>query len=252
MLLQVFIYMFAGALVTFQGGAAEAADRTPVHCETNAPITVLFFGDSLTAARGLAPEQGFAGLIREKVAGFSYPIRVIIAGVSGETTAGGVRRIGWLLRRKIDVMVLALGGNDGLRGIDPQSTRKNLQEIIDLARRSNPRVKLIVAGMEAPPNMGTDYTSSFRRVFKDVAAANDAALIPFLLEGVAAVPELNLPDGIHPNVEGHKIVAKNVWKVLGPLLESMSAGAGHGDDPHKKGTASKKGDDAEILENCKD
>lgn len=251
-MLQVFIYMFAGALVTFQGVIAEAMDQTALHRETKAPITVLFFGDSLTAAHGLAPEQGFAGLIRKKVAGYSCPINVMIAGVSGETTAGGVRRIGWLLRRKFDVMVLALGGNDGLRGIDPQSTRKNLQEIIDRVRKWNPHVKLIIAGMEAPPNMGTDYTSSFRRVYKDVAAANDAALIPFLLEGVAAVPELNLPDGIHPNVEGHRIVAKNVWRVLGPLLKSMLAGTEHGSGSQKRESASKKGQDSEILENCKD
>jgi acyl-CoA thioesterase-1 len=249
---KVFIYMFAVALITFQGLTAEAADQKAVHCETRVAITVLFFGDSLTAAHGLALEQGFAGLIRKKVARFSYPIHVIIAGVSGETTAGGVRRIGWLLRRKIDVMVLALGGNDGLRGIDPRSTRENLQEIIDRVRKSNPHVRVIVAGMEAPPNMGSDYTNSFRRVFKDVAAANDAALIPFLLEGVAGVPKLNLPDGIHPNVEGHKIVADNVWNVLGPLLESMSAGARKRNAPQNKGIASKKGDDSEILENCQD
>lgn len=182
---------------------------------------MLFFGDSLTAAYGLAPEQGFAGLIREKVAGLSSPVDVVIAGVSGETTAGGVRRIGWLLRRDIDVMVLALGGNDGLRGIDPESTRDNLQKIIDQVRQVNPGVKMIIAGMEAPPNMGADYTADFRRVFREVAEANDASLIPFLLEGVAAVPELNLPDGIHPNPEGHRILAANVWKVLGPMLEVM-------------------------------
>lgn len=216
------LYMFAGALLTFQVMIIEPRIEAAVPRQGEDGITVLFFGDSLTAAYGLAPEQGFAGLVREKVVGLSPPVRVLIAGVSGETTAGGVRRIGWLLRRKVDVLVLALGGNDGLRGIDPESTRANLQKIIDQVRQSNPQAKVIVAGMEAPPNMGPDYTRSFRRVFGEVAEANDASLIPFLLQGVAAVPELNLPDGIHPNPEGHRIVAQNVWMVLGPTLEELS------------------------------
>lgn len=213
--------MFAGALLTFQVMSAASAGPAAAQRGARDAVNVLFFGDSLTAAYGLAPEQGFAGLIREKAAGLAAPVEVLIAGVSGETTAGGVRRIGWLLRRDIDVIVLALGGNDGLRGIDPESTRDNLERIIDQVRRANPEAKVIIAGMEAPPNMGADYTADFRRVFKEVAAATDASLVPFLLEGVAAVPELNLPDGIHPNPEGHKIVADNVWEVLGPILEEM-------------------------------
>jgi len=237
MLHTALIYMFAGALLTFQGATSHAAEPWAVSAGTDGVITVLFFGDSLTAAYGLAPEQGFSARIRDKVSG--APIRVVTAGVSGETTAGGVRRIGWLLKRRIDVMVLALGGNDGLRGIDPESMRANLQAIIDRARRVYPRVEVIVAGMEAPPNMGTQYTNRFRGVFTDVAAANSALLIPFLLEGVAAVPELNLPDGIHPNAEGHQIVADHVWEVLGPLLKSMLS------------RRLEKGDDSQILENRK-
>jgi len=219
------LYMFAGAFLTFQVLLSQAGNQTALPGETDTEITVLLFGDSLTAAYGLAPEQGFAGQIQEKAERLSPVVHTLVAGVSGETTAGGVRRIGWLLRREVDVMVLALGGNDGLRGIDPESTRENLQSIIDRVRAANPRARVIVAGMEAPPNMGTDYTSRFRRIFAEVAAANDAALIPFLLEGVAAEPELNLLDGIHPNVEGHKIVAENVWHVLRPILEEMLADA---------------------------
>jgi len=220
--------MFAGAFLTFQGLLAQIGDPRALPAEMDAAIRVLLFGDSLTAAYGLAPEQGFAGLIREKAAQLSPRVHTVIAGVSGETTAGGVRRISWLLRRDVDVVVLALGGNDGLRGIDPESTRENLESIIDQVMASNPRTRLIVAGMEAPPNMGSEYTRRFRSIFEDVAAANDAAFIPFLLEGVAAVPELNLPDGIHPNVKGHEIVAENVWEVLEPILVELLA-----DSPEK-------------------
>jgi len=219
------LYMFAGVWMTFQAAASPIAGMRTEATKDDSAITVLFFGDSLTAAYGLAPEQGFPGLIRNKVTGLVPPVRVLIAGVSGETTAGGVRRIGWLLKRRIDVLVLALGGNDGLRGIEPSSMRENLNEIIQRVRASNPVLEVIVAGMEAPPNMGVEYTTRFRKVFRDVAETNQATLLPFLLAGVAADPRLNLSDGIHPNAAGHEIVANHVWKVLGGLLETMRSGA---------------------------
>lgn len=242
------LYMFAGAWITFQVAILPVMVNGGENVKGASAITVLFFGDSLTAAYGLGPEQGFPGLIQNRVAGLIPPVRVIIAGVSGETTAGGVRRIGWLLKRKIDVLVLALGGNDGLRGIDPSSTRGNLQEIINRARTANPSLKVILAGMEAPPNMGVNYTTVFRKVFREVAEANGITLLPFLLEGVAAVPELNLADGIHPNAAGHRIVADHVWKVLGPILESMRGGDEITGKLREAGK-SEKGNDAQILEN---
>jgi acyl-CoA thioesterase-1 len=143
---------------------------------------------------------------------------VINAGLSGETSAGGLRRINWLLKRPIDVLVLELGANDGLRGIPAAQTRQNLQAIIDRVKEKNPAVKIIIAGMMVPPNMGADYAGEFQKIFPQLAKQNQAELIPFLLEGVAGIPELNLPDGIHPTAEGHRIVAGTVWKVVKPVL----------------------------------
>jgi acyl-CoA thioesterase-1 len=147
---------------------------------------------------------------------------VVNAGVSGDTTAGGLRRMDWLLKRKMDVLILELGGNDGLRGIPVTATRTNLQTIIDRARQKNPDVQIIIAGMQMPPSMGEDYTHAFQQVFPDIATANHAALIPFLLEGVGGHPELNQPDQIHPTAEGARIVAANVWKILQPILEKIN------------------------------
>jgi acyl-CoA thioesterase-1 len=143
---------------------------------------------------------------------------VINAGLSGETTAGGLSRIDWVLRKPIDVFVLELGGNDGLRGLPIAESKKNLQAIIDKVKAKNPNVKIVVAGMMVPPNMGPDYTSQFQTIFQEVARKNKATLIPFLLVGVGGNEKLNLSDGIHPNVEGHKIVSNTVVKVLSPLL----------------------------------
>jgi acyl-CoA thioesterase I len=186
----------------------------------SAPKTILFFGDSLTAGYGLddAATQAFPSLIQQKItdAGLSY--RVINAGLSGETTAGGLRRIDWILRTPVDVFVLELGGNDGLRGLDPAVAAKNLQGIIDKLRAKNPSAKLIIAGMQMPTSMGADYTHRFAAIFPELAKANDATLIPFLLDGVGGVPSLNQADGFHPNIAGHRIVADVVWKTLKPLL----------------------------------
>jgi acyl-CoA thioesterase I len=185
-----------------------------------APKTILFFGDSLTAGYGLddAATQAFPGLIQQKITDAGLAYRVINAGLSGETTAGGLRRIDWILRTRVDVFVLELGGNDGLRGLDPAVAAKNLQGIIDKLRAKNPSVKLVIAGMQMPVSMGADYTRRFAAIFPELAKANDATLIPFLLDGVGGVPSLNQADGFHPNAAGHRIVADVVWKTLKPLL----------------------------------
>lgn len=181
---------------------------------------VLFFGNSLTAGYGLVPEQSFPSVIQKKVneKGLSY--EVINAGLSGETSAGGVDRVDWVLQnlRGVDVFVLELGANDGLRGIDTQSTYSNLQKIIDKVKALNPSVKIIIAGMQVPPNMGPEYSAKFKEIFPEIARKNKAVLIPFLLDKVAGEPSLNLADGIHPNAEGQRIVAENVWKVLQEVL----------------------------------
>lgn len=182
-------------------------------------LTILFFGDSITAGYGLDPEQAFPARIQERADSLGLPVETVNAGVSGETTAGGLRRVDWILQRPFDIFVLGLGGNDGLRGLDPGHTRENLQKIMDKVRENRPGVKIVLAGMEAPPNMGDDYTRRFREVFLDLADANDVVFMPFLLEDVAGIPKRNMPDGIHPTAEGHRIIAGNVWKVLEPLLQ---------------------------------
>lgn len=179
---------------------------------------ILFFGNSLTAGMGLDTNQAFPALIQDKIDETGKPFRVVNAGLSGETSAGGLNRIDWVLNQRVDVFVLELGANDGLRGLPLESTRDNLQGIIDKVKAKYPQVKIIVAGMMVPPNMGEDYSDEFVKIYPDLANRNSGKLIPFLLEGVAGNPDLNLPDGIHPNVEGQKIVAENVWKVLKLML----------------------------------
>jgi acyl-CoA thioesterase-1 len=180
--------------------------------------TVVVLGDSLAAGFGVEPSQAFPALLQEKInaAGLNYT--VVNAGVSGDTSSDGLNRINWLLKRKIDVLILELGGNDGLRGIPAATTKANLQSIIDRVKQKYPDAKIAVAGMQMPPNMGETYTTAFRKLFQELAEKNQAALVPFLLEGVGGKPELNQPDHIHPTAEGHKIVADNVWKVLKPVL----------------------------------
>lgn len=180
--------------------------------------TILFFGNSLTAGMGLDPEKAFPGIIQEKIDSLALQYRVINAGLSGETTASGENRIDWLMNQKVDIFVLELGANDGLRGIPLSETRQNLQAIIDAVKLKNPNTKIVLAGMQIPPNMGQDYTGEFRQIFPNLAEKNEAYLIPFLLENVAGNPELNQADGIHPTEEGQEIVAQNVWIILRPLL----------------------------------
>jgi acyl-CoA thioesterase I len=180
--------------------------------------TILFFGDSITAGYGLDPDQSFPALIQDRADSLGIALETVNAGVSGETTAGGLRRVDWVLQRPFDIFVLGLGGNDGLRGLDPDHTRENLQKIMDKVRENRPGVKIVLAGMEAPPNMGDEYTLRFRQVFQALADANDVVFMPFLLEDVAGIPEYHMPDGIHPTAGGHRIIAGNVWKVLEPLI----------------------------------
>jgi len=180
--------------------------------------TILFLGDSLTAGLGLKPEQAYPALIEGKIREKKLSFEVINAGVSGDTTAGGLARLDWVLQKKIDVLVLALGANDGLRGLPMENTKANLQAIVDRVKAKNPAVKIVIAGMQIPPNMGGDYGAAFRAIFADVAHANDAALVPFLLEGVAGHDDLNQEDHIHPTAAGQRILAENVWRVLEPVL----------------------------------
>jgi len=182
--------------------------------------TILFFGDSITAGYGLQTEQAFPALIQQKIDSLDLNYNVVNAGLSGETTAGGLRRVDWILQQHVDIFVLELGGNDGLRGIDPQSSKENLQGIIDKVEQKYPDAKIVLTGMQAPPNLGDLYTEEFRGIFFELAEQNDVIFMPFILEEVAGNPELNLPDGIHPTAEGHRVVADNLWNVLRPLISS--------------------------------
>jgi acyl-CoA thioesterase-1 len=182
--------------------------------------TIVFLGDSLTAGYGLQnpAAEAYPALIQEKLRAAGLPHRVVNAGISGDTTAGGLRRLNWLLRQPVDVLVIALGGNDGLRGLDPAVTRANLQGIIDRTRAKYPSARLVLAGMQMPANMSEEFTRAYREIFPELAAANRITLIPFLLEGVGADPALNQPDLIHPTAEGQRRIADNVWPWLQTVL----------------------------------
>ena len=178
----------------------------------------MFVGTSLTAGMGLDPEQAYPALIAEKIDSAGLPYDVINAGSSGETSAGALRRIDWVLRQPMDVLVLETGANDGLRGIRVDSVRANIQGIIDRVRAAKPDTKIMLVQMEAPPNFGPRYTSEFRSIYPRLAAENDITLLPFLLDGVAGVAEMNQGDGMHPNVEGAKATAATLWRAMQPVL----------------------------------
>ncbi|MFL6519046.1 MAG: arylesterase [Chthoniobacterales bacterium] len=180
--------------------------------------SVVFLGDSLTAGLGVQSSEAFPALVAEKIRAAGLPFEVENAGLSGDTSAGGLRRIDWLLQKRIDFLVIELGANDGLRGLDLKSMKANLQAIIDKTKAKNPQVKIVLAGMQVPPNLGADYAAWFQRVYAELARENNATLIPFLLEGVGGHRELNQPDLIHPNPAGHRIVADLVWRTLEPIL----------------------------------
>jgi acyl-CoA thioesterase I len=217
-------------------GSGEGADSAPADAPSadstalapadtarraEGPV-ILVLGNSIAAGYGLELEQAFPHLLQQKIDSLGLPHRVINAGLSGETTAAGVERLPWMLRQPVDILIIELGGNDGLRGIPPEATRQNLRRMIEIARRRYPNIDIVLCGMLAPPNMGRAYTDAFQAVFPEVASEKGVVLLPFILEGVAGEPELNQPDGIHPTPVGHRIVAQNVWEVLRPLLREPS------------------------------
>lgn len=198
--------------------AAGSSDRSP---DRNSAPKVVILGDSLTAGLGLEPSQSFPSLLQDRLDAAGLKYQVVNAGVSGDTTAGGLRRLEWSIEGDTRVLVVALGGNDGLRGLPVEETRRNLDAIITRAKARG--ITVILAGMEAPPNYGPAYTTEFRQVFSDLARAHDVAFIPFLLEGVAGDPALNQRDGIHPNPAGARIVERLVWSAVEPALVQAAA-----------------------------
>ena len=212
----------ACAAAHVNGDAARAAEAEAVPDERR---VILFVGTSLTAGLGLDPEQAYPAVIARRIDSLGLNYEVVNAGVSGETSAGALRRIDWLLRGPVDILVLETGANDGLRALSVDSMRANIQGILDKVRAAHPDARVLLVGMEAPPNLGPRYTSEFRAVFRDLAERNGAKLVPFLLEGVAGEAALNQGDGIHPNAEGARHVADTVWEALRPELAAESVDA---------------------------
>jgi acyl-CoA thioesterase-1 len=192
-----------------------------VSASSSARPRIVVLGDSLTAGFGLGREQAFPSLLQERLDREGLRFEVVNAGVSGDTSAGGLRRIDWVLEGEVRVLVLALGGNDGLRGLGVSEMKANLSAIIERARARG--IAVLLAGMEAPPNLGAEYTLRFRQAFGELAAEHDVALMPFLLKEVAGVADLNQPDGIHPNPAGARVIAENLWPHLRPLLDAEPA-----------------------------
>ncbi len=214
------LYFFLVILVACNSGEKSSAEQQSNATKAESvPSTkklknILIFGNSLTAGYGLEPAEAFPAQIQNRLDSLKLPYKIINAGLSGETTSGGNSRIDWVLRNPVDIFILELGGNDGLRGIPATETRKNLQSMIDKVKAKYPEAKIILAGMQVPPSMGKKYADEFRVIYPELAQKNNVGLIPFLLENVGGEVKLNQKDGIHPNVEGAKIVAENVWKVL--------------------------------------
>lgn len=212
------LLLFLGIITACSNENRQAKDESNKNQTKDTPKvrkTILFFGNSLTAGYGLEDtEEAFPAVIQQKIDSLDLPYKVINAGLSGETTSGGVNRINWLLKQPIDIFVLELGANDGLRGIPVTETKKNLQTILDTVKTRYPEAKRILLGMEVPPNMGSKYVTDFRAIFRQVAEEHKIPFVPFMLDGVAGNAKLNLRDGIHPTGEGYKIVADNVWEVL--------------------------------------
>jgi acyl-CoA thioesterase-1 len=175
---------------------------------------VLCLGDSLTAGYGVQENQAWPALLQNKIKEKFPEVKIVNAGTSGATSAGGLRKLPWLFKKNVDVLIVALGANDGLRGLKTEVLEQNLQKVIDLAKKKNPQVRILIAGMKMPPNMGMEYTSKFEALYPRLAQKNKLELIPFLLDGVAGHAKMNLPDGIHPNALGHEIISKLVWEVL--------------------------------------
>lgn len=201
----------------------ENATTETETAEKSSNKTILFFGDSITAGYGLDDtNDAFPGIIQAKIDSLGLNYVVVNSGLSGETSAGGKSRIDWILNQDIDIFVLELGANDGLRGIPVSETKANLQAIIDAVRSKSPNTKIILAGMQMPPNMGQDYTTKFSAMYSDLASENKIAFIPFILKDVGGIKELNQNDGIHPTAKGHKILANTVWEVLSKVINTES------------------------------
>jgi acyl-CoA thioesterase-1 len=184
-------------------------------------VTVLFFGTSLTAGYGLDPAMAFPNLVGDLARADGRPITPVNAGLSGETSAGAVRRIDWALRNPADVVVLETGGNDALRALDADSLEQNLRALVERTKAAQPTARILLAVMEAPPNLGAAYTARFRQAYENVAREKGVTLMPFLLDSVAGVAALNQADGVHPNEKGERVVARNVWKALKPVVEEV-------------------------------
>ncbi|MFD2099025.1 arylesterase [Flagellimonas iocasae] len=221
----MFCYFLTLLLLGCGGKTSEKKVQAESNDESETVVTssdsdkkILFFGDSLTAGYGLEMGQAYPTLIQQRIDSLELGYRVINAGLSGETTASGKNRLDWVLEDGISVVIIELGANDGLRGVPLNETESNLQAMVDMVQEKLPEAKIILAGMKIPPNMGPEYTSRFETIFPELAEKENVQLIPFLLENVAGIPDLNQGDGIHPTVEGQKIVAENVWEVLGPIL----------------------------------
>ena len=204
-------------LLSWRMSAAETASNASGTLPADKSLVVL--GDSLSAGFGVDLSEAWPARIQEKIREAGLPWKLVNAGLSGDTSAGGLRRLDWILRRPVDALLLELGSNDGLRGLPLEATRTNLQTVIERTRAKYPKVRIVLAGMKMPENLGEAYTRQFETLYRDLAETNKVALIPFLLDGVGGRAELNLPDQIHPNVEGHRRVATNVWKVLQPVLQ---------------------------------
>ncbi len=214
-----FGFLVAATLVGCGGDASpRAAAEAPPRPATERG-RIVFLGTSLTAGLGVDPAQAYPALIQAKLDSARLPFEAVNAGVSGETSAGAVRRLDWLMRQPVSVLVIETGANDGLRGLDPDSMRSNIQAIIDRANQQSPKPRIVLTGMRALPNYGLGYARRFREVYDDLAEKNDLSLVPFLLQGVAGQGEMNQDDMIHPNPSGHRVIAENVWKVLEPVLE---------------------------------
>lgn len=225
LLLALFTLCNCGGSGKKKGAAdpAAATEATTADVPVKEGNLILFFGNSLTAGMGLDPAQAFPAFIQHKLDSLGYQYTVVNAGLSGETTASGRNRLSWVLNDKVEVFILELGANDGLRGIPLQETRANLQAMIDYVRAENPETEIILAGMQIPPNMGPEYTTEFREMYPLLAAKNQTGLIPFLLQDVGGVPELNQQDGIHPTEEGHRIIAANIWPVIEHTIRNIDS-----------------------------
>lgn len=214
----VLVFALVAALFACKQPSPNPPERTSAPIPAADRPSVVFLGTSLTAGLGLEPEQAYPALIQQKIDSAGLGYRVVNAGVSGETSAGARRRVEWLLREPVAVLVVETGANDGLRGLSPDSLRANIQAVFDRARAVSPPPKLVLVGMRLPPNYGRTYTQAFEAVFPDLARKNDAALVPFLLQGIGGIARLNQADGIHPTAEGQRVMAETVWRVLGPVL----------------------------------